>query len=249
MIECANSSSGLEQRRSICLYALCASIFLTGIFNGGFRVLATEWGFIFVYIVLLRPFPSILRTIVRNKIIFALFALWSASLTGSLSMSPLQISNEPAAILRYAQTFSHVVFFFFVQNFFARHPVSSKWPMLSIPFSIVAVATIMAVLLFGDDLTSAETATRWFAHHPLNAHIRHTGYAITAALGVMTGFCLMRHLGFPNRPVILLLLTILFAFLFWTGGRGATLSVVLTFCAAGLIAGVKGGSIRFLGAA
>jgi len=249
MIGSENSNTGLNRRRDICFWSLCASVFLTGVFNGTFQVLAFEWIFIYIYIVLLRPLPSIMATIRQNQAVFGLAVLWGASVTVSLLTSPLHLSNEPAAVIRYVQTLSHVVFFLFVRNFIGQHPISLRWPLLAIPLSVVVVSAVMSFLLYGEDLTSADTANRWFGNHPLNAHMRHTGYLITAGIGIMIGFCLSGHERAANRSAVLLLLIVLFTFLFWTGGRGAVLSVVFAFAATGLVVWIKGGSVRFLGIA
>jgi len=246
MIGTEISSTGLNIRRNICFWSLCASVFLTGFFNGAFQVLAFEWSFIYIYIVFLRALPSTLGTIRQNQAVFGLAVLWGASVTVSLLMSPLHLSNEPAAIIRYVQTLSHVVFFLFVRDFIGRHPVSFRWPLLAIPLSVVGVAAVMSFLLYGEDLTSADTASRWMNYHPFNAHIRHTGYLITAGIGILIGFCLSGHERAANRSAILLLLIVLFTFLFWTGGRGAALSVVFAFGTTGLVVWLKGGSVRFL---
>ncbi len=249
MIGSENSNTGLNRRRDICFWSLCASVFLTGVFNGTFQVLAFEWIFIYIYIVLLRPLPSIMATIRQNQAVFGLAVLWGASVTVSLLTSPLHLSNEPVAVIRYVQTLSHVVFFLFVRNFIGQHPISLRWPLLAIPLSVVVVSAVMSFLLYGEDLTSADTANRWFGNHPLNAHMRHTGYLITAGIGIMIGFCLSGHERAANRSAVLLLLIVLFTFLFWTGGRGAVLSVVFAFAATGLVVWIKGGSVRFLGIA
>jgi O-antigen ligase len=62
----------------------------------------------------------------------------------------------------------------------------------------------------------------------MNGHIRHTGYHITAGLAVLLPMVTFFH---PDRTklstllILIISLTSHWAFLFWTGGRGAIISV------------------------
>ena len=235
-----------DGRFHLSFWTLCVAIFFAGVFARPDTVLALEQIFIIFYIVLLRALPSLLRMIKQHWVISVITLLWIISITISFFNSPFDLLHEDMALRRYIQTLTHVAFFLCVRDYVGRYPVSLKWILFAIPMACISVMVVMIVILLGEDLSLPETSARWLLHPPLNLHIRHTGYLIAAGIGITIGFCFLPDSKPRERAAVVLLLTTLFTFLFWTGGRGATLSTLFAFVVIWGAAQWKGNSTRFL---
>ena len=235
----------IDGRFHLSFWTFCAVIFFAGVFARPDIVLALEQIFIIIYIVLLRAAPSLLRMIKQHWVISVITVLWVISITISFFNSPFDLLYEDMALRRYIQTLTHVVFFLCIRDYVSRYPVQLKWSLLGIAMACICVMVVMVVVLLGEDLSLPETSSRWIAHPPLNMNIRHTGYLIAAAMGASIGFCFLPSTKPIQRVAVIVLLTVLFAFLFWTGSRGAALGVLSAFVVTGVVAYRKGNHIRF----
>ena len=238
-----------KDRPKLVFVILCVITFLVGLIGRPVHVLLLEFFFLAAYLALLPPFADLAATAKSHRWITAITLAWVVSTSTSLALSPLGLGTEPLAIVRHVQTLFHVAFFFCVWHFLARYAMPLQWTLLAIPASCLVIALGMAALLIASDLSDPELSQRWFQGPPFHGHIRHTGYQIAAGLGILLGFCLANGRPLVHRTVIFALMITLATFLFWTGGRGALLSVATAFGLLALAALWRRMGIRFLGLA
>ena len=185
--------------------------------------------FVLVYVILSRLSPGTAAAPKTNLIVLVAVAAWFGSVTISLLASPYDMVREGPGLLRYEQTAAHVAFFVIVREFFGRYRVPVHWALLAIPASCLAVVVSAAYLLLDLDQFDADVGSRWFHDPPFNTHIRHTGYQVTAGAAALIAFFAAEKRVPLGRAPLWLALTVLLAFLFWMGGRGATISVLAAF--------------------
>ena len=224
---------------------LLGVIFFAGVFAQPNIVMALEQIFIISCIVLLRTTPHMLQMIKRHWLIAIIISLWLISISISFFNSPYDVMYKYIAVQRYLQTITHVIFFICIRDYVVRYSVRLKPIFLAISMAGIFVMVVMAVLLIGEDFSSAETSYRWMHQPPLNSNIRHTGYLIAAAIGASIGFCFLPNIKKIGRVGVILLLTLLVAFMFWTGSRGVMVSTLSAFVIIGAVAHWKGNSVRF----
>ncbi|MDH5490155.1 MAG: O-antigen ligase family protein, partial [Rhodospirillaceae bacterium] len=185
------------------------------------------------------------QMIKRHWLIAIIISLWLISISISFFNSPYDVMYKYIAVQRYLQTITHVIFFICIRDYVTRYPVQLKPLFLAISMAGIFVLVVMAVLLIGEDFSSSETSYRWMHQPPLNLNIRHTGYLIAAAIGAGIGLCFLPNITKIGRVGVILLLTLLVAFMFWTGGRGPMVSALSAFVIIGAVVHWKGNSVRF----
>ena len=232
---------------------LCTLVFAAGLSATGAILLNAmvislyEFAFVLFYVVLSRRLPGVAGGQQTNKILLIAVALWIACITLSFVASPYDVSASLVGRLRYLQTVMHVMFFFAVRDFLCRARVPIAWPLLAIPASCLVVALLAAYLLIGVDGQDPEISLQWFSDPPINAHIRHSGYQVTAGIGaVMVLFISATRISFAKVALLLLVLTVLCTFLIWMGGRASIASVLAAFVLLAVTARVKGVASRGL---
>jgi len=167
----------------------------------------------------------LLSLIKQNQGLFTLIGLWVISTTISYYFSPF--AEKQIMWVRYQQTFTHILTFLALWNYFHQHPRQDSpiiFSALSISALIIALSTLAIYLTQADVIKPYQ----WFFQPPFNSHIRHAGYFFTAALAVT--LCVF-SLRIKSRIYFLclnIILIILWAYLLWAGGRTATASVILT---------------------
>lgn len=231
-----SSKFTLKNREQLFLYFLGIILFfITVVTNDSYIynaqiVYIFEIVFLFLYVFLIREYLPIRNAIKDNPIISAIFFIWLISISYSLYDSPLQLINERLAIFRYFQTIVHLMTFIFIWCFFNRYTNDLYRLLLIIPISTMFVicAFIIDYLTFPSDIDINTLGNIWLNKPPFNSNIRHTGYQVAAAISIFIVFCIQKN----ERTLLNLIkgitLTILWAFLFWLGGRGAIASTAIT---------------------
>lgn len=178
--------------------------------------------FIVAYFVILRTYPPFLEIIKKYKITTSLIFFWFISLLISFIHSPYSLTDHAIAIERLLQSFTHLLFFIFIWDFFKRWTVDYKLLFYAIAFSSLLVAGKFIY----DWLYSPWTCIHWLNRPPLNSNIRHTGYQLEAAIGFFLAFLIKKD---KDASVNFMIITLLITFLLWTGGRGGIISVYTSF--------------------
>jgi len=178
--------------------------------------------FIVAYFVVLRTYPPFLEIIKEYKTTASLIFFWFISLLISFIHSPYSLTDHTIAIERLLQSFTHLLFFIFIWDFFKRWTVDYKLLFYAIAFSSLLVAGKFIY----DWLYAPWTCIHWLSRPPLNSNIRHTGYQLEAAIGFFLAFLIKRD---KDASINFMIITLLITFLFWTGGRGGVIAVYISF--------------------
>jgi len=93
--------------------------------------------------------------------------------------------------------------------------------MLMVPLSTVVLSAIFVASWISQDVNSI---VDWSTNPPLNDHIRHTGYIVTASASIAFAFALYRSTIDRQFMFYILLLLVSATLLFWTGGRASAIS-------------------------
>jgi O-antigen ligase len=200
-----------------------------------------ELFFIGMYFLLLRTFPPLTRIVRENVFTSVIVILWLLSITLSLYFSPFDLWLEYKAQQRYLQTLTHFAFFIIAWDFLYRYRPPLKWL-----YYTIAASSLYVIGHFVFDIlsTSNVDAMDFFTKPPLNSHIRHTGYQVAAATTFFFAF-FIRQLKLKSECVInFTIYTILWAFLFWLGGRGAAFSVLVSFALVSVVLFYKNISVK-----
>lgn len=227
-----------EKKLNETYFTLCLFLFFAGIFVIGnyITMIIVQFLFIVVYMVLMRKGPSF-STLYRNhKIEGWLLLCWGISGCLSLYFSPYQedlmieaghlLDNRP---IRQFSIFMQILFAFYLYDFLKRANVSGKWFLLSSVFSVAFMALLLVILWNAREHPDPIPISYWMHDAPLGGSMRRAGWLITAAIAALLPFMFeiykKRNL---EWKIYLCLYVVLWAFLFWTGGRGALLSVLCT---------------------
>lgn len=199
-----------------------------------------ELVFVIRYGVLLRPWSRGLLVDRIEPIVTLALAAWLVSITISLLFSPYDLAETWPGWLRYGWTIMHVVFFLAVRDFLGRYRLPLRWLLLTIPAAGLFVAIVMAYQLINLESVDASTSIQWWYTPPFNTHIRHTGYLVTAGIAALLVYQVPVSGPRLTRGALLVVLTVLWTLLIWSGGRAAILSVLLAVALLGLTLRVKG---------
>ena len=139
------------------------------------------------------------------------------------------INGRVFAFSRYFQTLFHILFFFCVMDFLSRYKGSLTPLMLTIPASIFILAFVFIGSWLSLDHSQEMGRYFWFRAPPLNAHIRITGFLITAAVAVLSPYFFQKGASKIKFIFLSFLSLITWGFLFWCGGRGVMVSVWIIY--------------------
>ncbi len=237
------------------LGALCILVFAAGLSTfwstlmNATVISGYEIVFVLVYVILSRLSPGRAPPPKPNPIVLIALALWFASVTVSLVVSPYDLLRQGPGLLRYEQTVAHLAFFIAVREFLGRYRVPQHWALLAIPASGLAVALLAVTLLLGLDPGDKGAGVRWFHEPPFNTHIRHSGYQVAAGIGALVAFFAAGKRVPLGRAVLWLALVVLCTFIIWMGGRGAVFSVLAAVGLLALALWIMGAKSRGLGLA
>jgi len=194
-------------------------------FNASF-IFNLESTFILLYFFTLKRNILFSKSLKKYTSTFFLLALWSLSVVYSFYTSPLYTIQNELAYSRLIQSFIHVIFFISVWHYFKHTQVKTQYLFYSIIISTLILAGYFIYYIHHNTWLSA---SYWFENPPMNAHVRHTGYQVMATLAFFLAFILPQK----NKPLHYIIqfsiLSILFTFLFWLGGRGTVVSLLATF--------------------
>ncbi len=215
----------------ICVISFCV-VFSPGIlsFSSAYVIYSFELLILILYLVILREFPPFIDLFKQNRLVGVVLLFWLFSISISLIFSPYNLVKSFYAIGRYVQTVAHIISFLFLWDFLTRYQ-----PSLKILFRAISLSTICVVFvfiakwliespIFGESILSQ----LWGSNPPLNTHIRHTGYQAVAALAFSLVFFIDNVISRYQKVIDFILFSVLWGFLFWLGGRGAVLSILVT---------------------
>ena len=179
-----------------------------------------EWGFILLYLLLLRHRPLFLRVWRDHKTIAYILFLWGVSVMASYMSAGYSLHNSLASI-RLAETYTHLLFFLFLWSYLEESDLDVRPLYLAILFATIIVMAYMIYVHFAFPALKATGGVFTLPSDELilNTHLHRIGYMVEAALGFSVAFILSGR----YRPLFSLLFAILFLFLLWLGGRAALL--------------------------
>jgi len=137
-----------------------------------------------------------------------------------LNSTPIQ--SATLAQDRYIQTFTHVLFFIFVWDFFNRYKPPLTWLFYTIAASSLYVVALFPIEYFSIPDFDGHV---WMHDPPGNPNIRHTCYQAEAALGFFFAYFIKKYNLELSDYIIVVFLAILWGFIFWLGGRGSIVSI------------------------
>ncbi len=224
-----------DSKHSWLMLCLCVISFCI-VFAPGISLLSTavviyvfELFILILYLVILRKFPPFIDIFKQNQLVGFVFLFWLLSISISLFFSPYNLVNSYYAIGRYLQTIAHVITFLFVWDFLTRYQ-----PSLKLLFRVISLSTICVVIVFiakwfidSPIIGESLLAQIWAGNPPLNAHIRHTGYQAAAALAFSLVFFIDNVKFCDQKIADFIMFLVLWGFVFWLGGRGAVLSILV----------------------
>lgn len=195
-------------------------------FTNAILIMELEYVVIVLYLLILREFPPFFRIIKENRLVSVVLFLWLLSITFSFfswPLEPLQESAEYYVQRRYFQTITHVLFFIFIWDYFNRYRPPLKWLI----YTIAASSLFVVGCFLKDWMSNADlVGDIWTAQPPLNSNINHTGYQVEAAIAFFLSTVIFNATINLKSTIKILVWIILWAFLFWLGGRGAAISIV-----------------------
>lgn len=208
----------------LCLVLVCAVFLMTGRPTVNADAIAIcEYFFVALYLFFFKRIPPFVQIINNNRFISIVFALWLVSITISLFNSPLSLHNEYFAVLRYVHTITHVIFFLFVWDLVRCYKPDFRLLFYVTPLASLIVA---AYYLIAWNLVAKIEGANWMYSPPFNSNIRLVGFQIEAAIGFFLAHYINRRKVDVYCLAGMAVFIALWAFLFWTGGRGAILSVL-----------------------
>lgn len=210
----------------LCLVLVCAVFVMTTwpAINADVITIC-ECFFVVLYLFFFGRVPPLVEIIENNKFISIVFTLWLISITVSLFNSPLSLHNEYYAVTRYIHTITHFVFFLFVWDFVRWHKPDFRPLFYVTPLASLVLA---AYYLIEWNLATKIEGDDWMYSPPFNSNIRVVGLQVEAAIGFFLAYYINRWKVDIYHLAGMAMFIALWAFLFWTGGRGAILSILAT---------------------
>jgi hypothetical protein len=158
---------------------------------------------------------------------FWLLATWFGSITVSLLLSPYGLMTEWFAVQRYFQSIFHLLFFLSVYRFVSIYEGSLKPLFISLAASVAVLAVLFIASWYALDEMLPSDSREWFRRPPCNAHIRITGFLVAAGTVALTPFFIEGKKGKTASGLFYMIGLAVWGLMFWTGGRGSILSVLL----------------------
>lgn len=163
--------------------------------------------------------------------------LLSAWLSWSV-LAVMQADHVALGFVRQAEWWMHILFGVAASAYLVRYP----WAAARIPAIMAAGILLYAflfVLLWA--LLPSPEALNWTVEMPGFSNIRHFGFYLVAAVAFVSAPLLLREKGYKPALWAFIVLTIVWAFLLWTGGRGALISLaasIFLLAVFGLVPGI-----------
>jgi len=212
---------------SVLLMVILSMILVLSAFSGRQPQMIINYEFIFISLYFIIERESILyrlfnNTLFINNIVKLLLIVWSAAVVLSFLLSPYDLYNSPAALLRLFETFMHMIMFFVVRDYLIKYKPNIQIIFTAIYLPVFIIGIVFLVSLYETNLPYSDYS--WFLKPAFNLHIRHTGYLAAAAVS-LTLILLYK----PDRKAAIFYLNIcsigILSHLYWMGGRGTVLSV------------------------
>lgn len=169
---------------------------------------------------------NLLSSYQNNRFLFVLFALWIVGAFISLIFSP--ILNSLLAFLaqvpRFVGSIINIVFAYVLFDAI-RAKRLSPW----MPFFVIvggALITGLNYLLVWNLYPKTHIEPAYLLNPPFYVNIRQAGFHANVAVCVLVGFLFRNDLKINTKVLVYLLLTSMWTYLFWTGGRASALSAL-----------------------
>jgi len=192
----------------------------TAFFRG--IVCCYELLFILIYLFGFKPdlhFPSF-----KNSSTFRLYLAWAV-----WAFLAVAVAGHPVpALVRQSEWICHSLFAFMLWNFFRDNPEKLSWVFVLLPagFILPGISIILQWHVMRNPFNHD-----WVSCVPFFSNIRHLGYHAVGAL-IYSAYPLLSLKFSPKRIIIVFFsLSFCWAFLFWSGGRGALLAAICGFAA------------------
>jgi O-antigen ligase len=225
-------------RDGILSVALALVLFLAGLglsstqsdfrfwYRHSWEVVGLEWSFIlFYFMVTHRPAELWKEILLHHRKAATLGGLWVAVVLASYLSSPYYGYDNPLALMRLAETFSHPLFFVVLWDFFSHYRPRYLWICMGVLLPALGVTVLFFLgILFdkpGGGIWNIPML-HWGELH-VNDNVRRIGYQLETA--IVMASCL-----FPKKNLriqLLLFIVPVSAFLFWLGGRASILGALI----------------------
>lgn len=170
-----------------------------------------------------KPFLALIRA---KPVVSVLLAGWLFSITLSLWFSPYNLAHISIGRARYYETILHIFFFLSLLVYLRIYqpPLRFVFYVLLLSNAFVVIQAI-SIWHFSPEV-GVHTSSAWFSRFPFVGHARHAGYNMLVA--VLAGvFLLLSESQLRLRVLIGAPFFFVTACLFWLGGRGSMLSVLV----------------------
>lgn len=185
-----------------------------------------EWFFIVIYLLLSRRFLLFYSLWKEHRFITLVGLLWALTVTFSYFSAPYYSWQNTLALMRYAETFSHIFFFIILWDFFKNFTVHYRILFASVILSALVVMGYFIYIHFAfPDLEAEKHVFSMRSKYLLlNTHLHRIGYQVEAAIGFATAFLFAKK----EKYIAVMVIGMLFVFLLWLGGRAAILGAFIT---------------------
>jgi len=187
-----------------------------------------ECAFIMLYVIVAGAGPALHSLWRRHRLIADFLLMWGVMLLLSYLFSPYYSFQNPLAVMRLVETYTHLLFFLFLWDCFRRFDIDSRFLYIALVASTLTVMGYFVYIHFAYPELHADDRV-FSIRSPqllLNTHMHRISSQVETALVVLSAFLLT---GFKEKAAVLTVFTLLAAFLLWLGGRAALLGVGVAF--------------------
>ncbi len=194
-------------------------------------IIRLEWLFIVALLIFSRPAISITPPKEYRFVILAAI-MWGVSVLLSYLLSPYYGWDDPLAIMRLTETYTHVLFFGAIWYFLSHFEVdiSSLFIAAILPLLIVLGYFIYIHFAFPGLKADRDVFSMRSSDLLLNTHLHRIGYQVEAIIAMCLAFLFVRRW----QVFTLAAIGILAVFLLWLGGRAALLGILLALLLFGI---------------
>ena len=194
-------------------------------YRSTWQILALEWLFILFYFTLTRRIsPLFMEILHAHRQTAFLVGLWAMSLLTSYVFSPVYSHGNLLVLMRLAETFTHLIFFVVLWDFFSRYRAN-----FTLIFLGAAMPSLLMLLFLGTGLLGGGHGIgiwglplpHWGTLH-LNDNIRRIGYQLVVAMVLFFYFLSSKKF----RRLCSILIGLMGISLLWLGGRAAILGIL-----------------------
>lgn len=184
-----------------------------------------EWAFMLLYIVIARKLPDIKGVWRHHRLAVDLVLIWAVWVLMAYLLSPYYSWQNPLAVMRLAETYTHMLFFFVLWECFRKFDINYSVLFGALIASTVTVMGYFIYIRYAYPQLQADSHVFSIRSESLllNTHVHRIGYQVETALMLLTAFLIVKK----ARVSAAILTIALLIFLIWLGGRAAVLGTAV----------------------